>query len=74
MARKEHHMMTKDEIKRIASMWETHTVQQIADIIGTSTASIYNVARIMTEAGYKITYKKVRGSLNHLILEAIDEL
>lgn len=67
-------MLTKDEIKKVASMWESHTVKQIAETIGCTDQTIYNVARLMKEAGYKITYKKVRGSLNHLILEAIDEL
>ncbi len=67
-------MLTKDDVKRIASMWETHTVAQIADIIGTSTSAIYNVARVMTEAGYKVQYKRKNGELNKLIMDAIDEM
>lgn len=66
--------LTKSDLRLIYKQWDTRTVNELAEQIGCTTATIYKVARVMREAGLEVTMKKRHGSRDLLIKEFISEL
>lgn len=65
---------TKDELKKFVKLWESKTVPDLAQDFGVSTSTIQGVAGHFRKAGYKLAYKRQKGSVLLMIKEVVKEL
>lgn len=66
--------LTKDDIRLIATQWESKTVRQIAEILDVTTQTIYVISKKMRDAGVNLPKKRQHGVINGLIREVINEM
>ena len=71
---KHNHMWTKDEIRLVRDQWETHTKNQIADMLGVNGGQVDYMVMQLRKAGCKLAIKHKKGQLSNLIKEVIAEL
>jgi len=74
MGRLKNHQFTKAEIKKVISMWDKKTKEQIADELNINEQQVNYIAMQIRKAGYKLTKKHKVGYLRNLITEVINEL
>jgi biotin operon repressor len=68
------HMWTKDEIKKLVSLWEDCTKEEVADELNMSITQLSSMVRRIRLAGYHLTKKSNRGDIHLLIDEAFGDL
>lgn len=69
-----HRMITKEEIKAVAQLWETKTAQSIAQELGLNTYQVMRVAKMLRDAGLELPKKHINGVFKNLINEVVGEL
>lgn len=65
---------TKDNLRKLLSLWETKTPDEIAIKLGTDRKKINYMAYELRKAGFNIPTKRTNGQLKKMILELKDEL
>ncbi len=71
---KSYHQWTKDQIKKVLKMWESHTAQEIAEEIGVSKEKITGIANVLRKKGFKLSKKRQNGYFQILIDELKQEM
>lgn len=66
-------MWTKDEVRRLLDMWESTSVQEIADELERTRPQIIAMASKMRKVGFRIPHKHRRDYLNHMLEEVLRE-
>lgn len=67
------HMWTKDEIKKIFEIWESSTIDEVAEELGIERIQVQYMANQIRAAGYELAKKHRKGYLSSLIKEALGE-
>ena len=65
---------TKEEIKRVISLWDNMSVEDMAEELGRGHASILYIASRIRKCGWKLSKKMRVGRVDSLISEVIREL
>lgn len=68
------HQFTKDEIRLVATQWESKTKEEIAEVLGLEKFQVDYIANLLRKHGMNLTRKKVKGKLATLILEVVAEM
>lgn len=68
------YMWTKESIKTLIKLWDTSTIEDIAEELGVRKDQVSSMARRVRKAGYELPRKSVKGEVEKLIKEAIGEL
>ncbi len=71
---KEVKMWTKDEMRTLFNLWESHSTEEIADVLGRNREAISYMAKKLRQHGLKIAKKKRVGVIQSLIKEFIEEM
>lgn len=62
---------TKEEIRRMVDLWETKTLEEVAEEMGVKTSRITYMAHQIRKAGYPLAMKRRTGYIRTLISEAL---
>jgi biotin operon repressor len=68
------HMWTKADIKKVATLWETSTITEIATAIGINRPQLMYMLRQMRNAGFDIPKKHKTGYIQILLEECKREM
>lgn len=68
------HSWTKDEVKRIVSLWDQKNPDELANDLNISKLQLMYMVGLIRKNGYKLTRKRKNGTLSILIKEALSEL
>lgn len=71
---KPRHMWTKDEIKRLLSIWEDSTLSEICEEMGLDQKQIGCLRYDLKQCGYTLTRKKAYGERRLMCAEVLREL
>lgn len=74
MKRKKSHLWTKDEIKTVASLWETSNFEDLCNKLDVKDFQLNYIVGHMRRAGFKLTKKHKKGYLQNLIQEVLLEV
>lgn len=69
-----HTPFTKEDVKKVIGLWDTHATKDIAKEIGRKTCSVTYIANALKKEGYLLPKKSVRYRFNILIKEVVSEL
>lgn len=72
-ARSGSHSWTKEEIMVVIDLWETSTVEEIAERLGMNIPQILYRAWTLRKAGWPLSQKHKRGKFQNLVLELAAE-
>ncbi len=70
----QHHMWTKDEMKKLYKLWESVEPQDIAEDMGIEVGQVRYMANAMRKEGFKLSKKRKVGKKLLLIRELKAEL
>jgi biotin operon repressor len=68
------HLFTKDEAKKLLTLWEGSTKQQIADKLEIRIDQVSYLATQMKKSGFKLQRKSSKGYLNGMLKDLYNEL
>jgi len=66
-------MWTKEEIRTVKNLWETHNTEAIAEIIGRPPSQVSSMAGRLRKAGAHLPKKWRKGSVELLLREVLEE-
>lgn len=72
--RTKHHMWTKDEIKKVTKLWESNSVETLAEEMGVKPNQLYGLIVQMRKAGFNLIKKHRKGYLLSLLKEVKAEM
>lgn len=67
-------MWTKEEIKKVLALWDSKTIQELADEIGTTPEAVSYIAFALRKNGFTISKKRKAGYMQLLLAEVKAEL
>lgn len=67
------HMWTKQEIKKILSLWDSSTPEELAESFNVKKTQLMYIILKMRQAGIKLAKKHKNGYLSNLIQEVLQE-
>lgn len=68
------HMWTKEEIRKVATLWESSTISELEDELGLVKNRIMYIVKKMRDAGFDLPRKKKHGYIDSLLKEVKLEL
>lgn len=68
------HMWTKDQVKRIATVWENKNVEDIAEELGVNRKQVMYMVGQMRKAGFKLARKHKKSYLHVMLTDVLTEL
>lgn len=68
----ERHRWTKEEIKKVATLWDTQTPEEVADVLRVDVRQLKYIVVNIRKAGYVLAKKRRSGILHNLIREALN--
>lgn len=71
--RVQRHQYTKNEIRQIANLWETESIQDIAESLHLERKHVQYVANQIRKAGYPLAKKHKNGVMQSLIKQVFEE-
>lgn len=71
---KQNHMWTKEDIKKLVTIWDDCTKQEVADEMNLTPVQVGSMVRRIRLAGYPLARKTSKGTMNLMIDEVFDEL
>lgn len=74
MAGKNNHEWTKDEIKKVISLWTSKSLKEIGTDVGVNAQQVAYIAGQIRKSGFNLQKKTIKGNLRSLIGEAIKEI
>lgn len=68
------HFWTKDEIKKVANVWESTNPQDLADDLKIEHKQLMYMVKKMRDVGFKLTKKRKVAYINTLLNEVMSEM
>ncbi len=68
------YMWTKDNIKQVINLWDTHTSSQLCEKLGCRAFQLQHIAKNLRRNGVVLPKKHTRGKIDSLIKEVIAEM
>lgn len=68
------HMWTKENVKKLFSLWDTHTMAQISSEMGLEQKQVNYMAHNLRQKGFPLAKKHVVGQLQALLDEVAGEM
>lgn len=65
---------TKDEIKQLVTLWDAHTLEEIAAKLDRKPSSIVAMSIQLRKAGLKLSQKRKNGYMAHMVAEVVKEI
>jgi hypothetical protein len=73
MIKNARHMWTKNEVKKVQSMWNTSTKEEICEELNLESHQIMYIVNAMRKAGFDLPKKHKKGQLQNLLREILAE-
>lgn len=67
----ERHSWTKEEIKKLTTLWDTHSLDELSKAFKLDKKQVQYMANTIRAAGYKLQPKRRNAYLRTLITEAL---
>lgn len=71
---KQYHIWTKDEVRKIAQIWETKSIGEIAEELGVRPEQVSYMVGEMRKNGFNLSKKYRRNEIQSMLKEVLAEM